>query len=122
LYERKVANPVVITGDIHTNWANDLVADFDNLGGAPVATEFVGTSISSSGDGRRDPERLSTVLAENSFVKFHNAERGYVVCEVTPNQWRSDFRTVEYVSRKGAPLQTRASFVVESGQPKLNKA
>jgi len=122
LYERKIANPVVITGDIHTNWANDLVADFDNLGGAPVATEFVGTSISSSGDGRRDPERLATVLAENSFVKFHNAERGYIVCDVTPERWRSDFRTVEYVTRKGAPLVTRASFVVESGQPKLNKA
>jgi alkaline phosphatase D len=62
------------------------------------------------------------VLAENPFVKFHNAERGYVVCDVTPDRWRADFRTVEYVSRKGAPLETRASFVVESGQPKLNKA
>ena len=51
--ERKIANPVVLTGDIHTNWANDLVVDFDDLGGRrpSVGAEFVGTSISSGGDG-----------------------------------------------------------------------
>ena len=31
--ERKIANPVVLTGDIHSNWANDLLVDFDDLGG-----------------------------------------------------------------------------------------
>jgi len=55
-------------------------------------------------------------------VKFHSAERGYVRCEVTPQRWRADYRTVEYVSRPGAPLHTRASFVVEAGQPELQKA
>jgi alkaline phosphatase D len=55
-------------------------------------------------------------------VKFHNAERGYVRCEVTPRQWRTDFRTVAYVTRPGAPLQTRATFVVESGRPQLRRA
>ncbi|NJN47937.1 MAG: penicillin-binding protein 2 [Candidatus Competibacteraceae bacterium] len=30
--------------------------------------------------------------------------------------WRTDFRTVPYVRRPGAPLNTRASFVVESGR------
>ena len=25
--ERKVANPIVLTGDIHSNWVNDLRAD-----------------------------------------------------------------------------------------------
>jgi alkaline phosphatase D len=39
-----------------------------------------------------------------------------VRCEVTAKTWRSDYRTVEYISRPGAPLNTRASFVVEDGQ------
>jgi alkaline phosphatase D len=55
-------------------------------------------------------------------VKFFNAERGYVRCEVTSQTWRTDFRTVPYVSRPGAPINTRATFVVESGTPKLNRA
>jgi alkaline phosphatase D len=62
------------------------------------------------------------LLAENPCVKYHNNERGYVRCEVTQESWRSDFRTVSYVTRRGAPMQTRASFVVESGAPRLHQA
>jgi alkaline phosphatase D len=119
--DRRIKNPVVLTGDIHTNWANELIADFDEFGGRSVGVEFVATSISSSGDGRESPPTLDQLLAENPFVKFHNTERGYLRCEVTPRQWRTDYRTVPYVSRRGAPVNTRASFVVEAGTPKLNR-
>lgn len=115
------ANPVVLTGDIHCNWANELAPDPDVPDAAPVAVEFVGTSISSGGDGGEKRPQTDAVLAENPFVKFFNDERGYVRCEVTPQAWRTDYRTVPYVSRPGAPLLTRASFVVESGRPVLNR-
>ncbi len=120
-HERKIKNPVVLTGDIHTNWANELIADFDRLDSQSVGVEFVGTSISSSGDGNNDPEPLAAVYAENPFVKFHNRERGYLRCEVTPREWRTDFKTVPFVSRPGAPLNTRASFVVNAGRPTLHR-
>jgi alkaline phosphatase D len=116
-YDRPQLNPVVLGGDIHTNWANNLIADFDNLESRIVASEFVGTSISSGGDGINEPKRLSDLYAENPFVKFHNAQRGYVRCTVSPREWRSDFQVVEYVTRPDAPLITRASFVVEDGKP-----
>ncbi|HVX15760.1 MAG TPA: alkaline phosphatase D family protein [Pirellulales bacterium] len=122
LYERKIANPVVLTGDIHNHWANDLLADFDDLGGPIVAAEFVGTSISSGGNGVDMPRSLKPALSENPFVKFINDRRGYVACTVSPNEWRTDYRTVEYVDRYGAPLTTPATFVVESGKPGLQKA
>lgn len=121
--ERKVTNPVVITGDIHCNWANELQVDFEARGAAPVGVEFVGTSITSGGDGGDHGKYSSEgMLAENPAVKFFNNERGYVRCEVTPGQWRTDYRTVPYVSRHGAPLNTRASFVVESGRSQLQRA
>jgi alkaline phosphatase D len=119
LHEQKISNPVVLTGDIHSNWANELIADFDDLGSQSVATEFVGTSISSGGDGRLKPADLNRLQSANPFVKFHSAERGYVRCEVTPKHWRTDYRAVEYVTRRGAPIHTRASFTVESGRPNL---
>src|SRR5690606_2650874 len=72
--ESKVSNPVVLTGDIHTHWANELLVGPD-VESAPVAAEFVGTSISSGGDGRQAPARLDDLLSENPIVKFHNAER-----------------------------------------------
>jgi alkaline phosphatase D len=121
-HDRKISNPVTIAGDIHSNWANNLIADFDDLDSQVVATEFVGTSISSGGDGTSEPKNLDATLSENPFVKFHNAERGYVTCSVSPKQWRSDFRTVPYVTRPGAPIVTRASYVVEEGRPGLQPA
>lgn len=121
-HDQRISNPVVLTGDIHSNWANNLIADFDDLDSKVVATEFVGTSISSGGDGILKPKTLDATYAENPFVKFHSTERGYIRCEVTPTQWKSDYQAVEYVSRPGAPLITRASFIVENGQPGLQKA
>lgn len=117
--DAKVRNPVVLTGDIHTNWANELIADFDDPDSESVATEFVGTSITSEGDNTEKLGNTAALLGENPFVKFVNGERGYVRCQVTRDTWRTDFCTVPYVSRPGAPLQQRATFVVESGRPRL---
>ena len=107
----------MLTGDIHSNWANNLIADFDDLESRVVATEFVGTSISSGGDGALQPKSLQETYAENPFVKFFNAERGYVSCEVTPKLWTSHYRTVPYVTKPDAPLVTRHTAVVEAGLP-----
>jgi hypothetical protein len=92
------------------------------LASTTMATEFVGTSISSGGDGSQLPRSGQHFLAENPFVKSFNAEREYVRCEVTPKSWRTDYRTVEYVTRPGAPVNTRRSFVVESGRAQLQSA
>ena len=121
IHDQKINNPVVLTGDIHKNWANELIADFDQLDSKTVGTEFVGTSISSGGNGEAQPKGHDEILAENPFVKFFNGERGYVRCELTPKTWRADYRTVPFVTKPDAPLQTRASFVVESGRPVLNR-
>ncbi|MBL9214973.1 MAG: alkaline phosphatase D family protein [Opitutaceae bacterium] len=121
LRTQKIRNPVVITGDIHCNWANELIEDVDRLDAPPVATEFAGTSITSGGDEDDTPPKGDRFYAANPFVKFFNGQRGYVHCEVTPQAWRTDFRTLSYVSRPGAPLHTAASYLVESGRPRLNR-
>ncbi len=66
------------------------------------------------------PDYAAALLAENPFVKYHNNERGYVHCEITRKSWRTNFQTIPYVTRSGAPLKTRASFVVETGDPRLH--
>jgi alkaline phosphatase D len=63
------------------------------------------------------PANLAGLLAENPCVKLHNAQRGYVSCEVTPDRMRADYQVVPYVTKPGAPKATRASFVVENGRP-----
>jgi alkaline phosphatase D len=117
LKDRQIANPTVLTGDIHNNWVNDLHVDFDRPEALPIATEWVGTSISSGGDGKEAAKDRESVMAENSFVKFYNAERGYVLCEVTSKQWRSDYRVVPKVTTPEPECLSRAQFVVASGRP-----
>lgn len=117
LRDRRIPNPIVLTGDIHSNWVNELRVDDRQAETPIVATEFVGTSISSGGNGRATVPGLDRRLADNPCVRFFNAQRGYVRCEVTPATWRSDYQVVEEVTRPGAPAITRASWVVESGRP-----
>jgi len=62
------------------------------------------------------------LLTKNPQVKFHSARRGYVRCDVTAKQWTTDFRVAPYVSRPGAPVETRATFAIENGRPGAVKA
>ena len=117
LRESRVPNPVVVTGDIHSNWVNDLLADFSDPSSEVVATEFAGTSISSSGDGSPNSQYAAGVMSDNPFVKLHNAQRGYVFCELTPQTCTAHYRVLDSVSQRGAPRRTLAEFVVETGRP-----
>jgi alkaline phosphatase D len=114
---RRPSNPVVLSGDIHNNWVNDLQVDEKDEKSPVVATEFVGTSISSGGDGSTGEGRLTILQSRNPFVKYYNNQRGYVSCELTPDLMRAKYQCVDYVSKPGAPLVTRATFVVENGTP-----
>jgi alkaline phosphatase D len=117
LGDRKPANPVVLAGDVHNNWVNDLRLDVDDPKTPVVASEFVGTSITSAGDGSDMSPAMKAMVSENECVRFANDQRGYVKFELTPSALRADYRVVEYVTKPDAPLKTRASFVVEGGQP-----
>lgn len=117
LNHRRPSNPVVITGDVHSSWVADLKADFDEPRSATVGVEFVGTSISSAGDGADTTPMTEAILRANPHVHFTNSLRGYVRCAVTPTVWQADYRVVDRVSTPDAEVRTRASFVVEAGRP-----
>jgi alkaline phosphatase D len=117
LHRRRPSNPIVITGDIHTNWVADLKTDFDKDNAPVVGTEFVGTSITSGGDGLDVQASTEARNAENPHIKFFNAQRGYVRCTVTPDRWQSDYQVLKAVTTPDSPISTRASFVVENGRP-----
>jgi alkaline phosphatase D len=122
LGSRKPSNPVTLAGDVHNNWVNDLRLDVDDEKTPVVAAEFVGTSITSAGDGSEMSDTMKAIVSENPCVRFANDQRGYVRFDLQAKQLRADFRVVEYVSKPGAPIRTRASFVVEDGQPGAKEA
>lgn len=113
--QRAKGRTVVLTGDIHANFVNELHAGFDRPGRPVVAAEFVGTSMSSGGDGYPTYQGFDAVRSESPHIKWHNARRGYVRCRVTPDEWRADYRIVPYVTRPGAPVVTETSWRVRHG-------
>lgn len=115
-------NPVVLTGDIHSNWAADLKQDFDSEDSTTVGSEFVCTSITSGGDGQDTTGYGQALLDNNPHVKFYNAQRGYVACTLTPEQWRSDYKVLPRVTEAGAPISIRASYITEAGRPGVQEA
>jgi alkaline phosphatase D len=122
LVEQKKENVIVLSGDNHNNWAIDVKADFEDENSPVVGAEFAGTSLTSGGDGADIAAEYARALPANPHIKFHNSRRGYVRCVITPEQWTTDYRVVPYITRKGAPVGTRASFVVESGRAGMQKA
>jgi alkaline phosphatase D len=120
---RHAANrTVVLTGDIHSNWVNELRARYDRPDAPVVGAEFVGTSISSGGDGAEASRMWSDAArAENPHALWHNARRGYVGCVVTGDDWRTSYRTVPFVSRRGAPVETAAQWRLQHGRPGIER-
>ncbi len=117
LREAGTPNPVVLTGDIHSNWAANLLQDFDDENSAVIGSEFVGTSITSGGDGSDSTDYGSALLANNPHVKFYNSQRGYVSATLTRDLWRSDYKVLPLVTEAGAPISVRKTFVTEAGKP-----
>ncbi|MFY1669902.1 alkaline phosphatase D family protein [Plantactinospora sp. WMMB334] len=111
----RIGNPVVLSGDWHTHWVNDLKTDFADPRSRTVATEFVGTSISSGAGWDAD---VRAGLAANPHVKFYNGSyRGYVICDVTERRWRADLRIVLDARDAASPAYTVAAFEVRDGIP-----
>src|SRR5262249_26234521 len=98
-------------------WVNDLRADDRRPDTPVVATEFVGTSISSGGNGSAEPKRRAALLAGDPGVRVYNGPRGRVGCPVHPGHREDHHTGGENVTRPGARARTAASFVVESGKP-----
>ncbi len=119
--ERAPNRTVVLTGDIHSNWVNELHSGFDRKDRPVVAAEFVGTSISSGGDGDPAWRSVPPAMGDNPHLKWHTARRGYMVCDVTPTDWRTEYREVAYVTKPGAPVTTPSRWRVEQGRPGITR-
>ncbi|MED1472113.1 alkaline phosphatase [Bacillus salipaludis] len=118
---RNIDNLIILSGDVHANWASNLLTNFDDPNSKIIGAEFVGTSITSGGDGSDKRADTDKILGLNPHIKFFNDFRGYVRCKVTPEKWQADYRVVPYVSSQGADITTRASFVFEKDQNGLKE-
>lgn len=121
MFSDRPRNFVVLTGDVHRHYGGTLHAGGVEPDRPPVGAEFVTTSITSAGDGSDDTPDIDRVLSRNPNLRFSCDRRGYLLAEVTPQSWTTHYRVVPFVTRAGAPLETRRSLVMEAGAPGLSR-
>jgi len=118
LVDAEIRNPIVITGDWHSTFVNDIKQDFSDPESATVATEFVGTSISTNDDWIVYGPYYGPMIKANPHIKFFDGDRrGYVRCSFGRQQMVVRHRMVRTVGRRHAEQYTFSSFVVEDGTP-----
>ncbi len=112
-------NLVVITGDFHSAAVADLRSDPFDQALPVVGTEFMATSISSSffDDQEAVEDLVEAALTANPQLKWFDAQRGYTVCEVTPERWLSTYRTVEDEFDESSPVSVATRWEVVAGTP-----
>ncbi len=112
LAKHGTANPVVLTGDIHSFWVNDLA----NAAGRPVGVELVTSSVATSTYDK------SAVLPLNPGAKFHDGRHnGYVRCELTPETLRADIVTIADRADPRSTASVAATFEISSGDPHAHR-
>lgn len=115
IVSKKIPNPVVIGGDVHSFNVSQLKLDFEDPVSPVVASEFVGTSLTSQA---WPQERMDQYLPDNPHILLGESRyRGYTRVEITPQRWRADLRIMATVQQRDAACSTLATYVVEDGKP-----
>ena len=107
LIDAKVANPVVVSGDYHASFVNDVAGP---AAGAAVTTEFVTPAISSSVFGE-------DYTARNPHVKYFEPRNGYMLCELDRERFRASFRYVGGTDDPSSALEPGPAWEVATGTP-----
>ena len=111
-------NPIVLSGDIHAFAATDL-HDPARPDGTPIASEFVGGSITSLNP---DPLFKSTAARTTGFHYAENSIRGYGRIDLSQDHCNVTFRGLADARDPRSGITNLTRFVLEAGHPGIQRA
>jgi alkaline phosphatase D len=122
-----ITNTVVMTGDVHCAWANDLPTDSYNAttGAGSAGVEFVATSVTSP-----LPQNISNlgqvaenfIKAANSHVKYLNVRnKGYYILDVNTARAQADYYVVDRIDSPSVVQNHDASWFTLDGTQHLGQ-
>jgi alkaline phosphatase D len=127
LRERDIRNNVVLTGDIHSSWCNELssnpwassaMADEARI----LGVEFVGPAVSSPGlrsaeQAVIDSERVRSTSPHIKYAELHR--RGYGILDVTRDRAQCEYYHLPTVSVRDDGQELAAVYASEAGNNTL---
>jgi alkaline phosphatase D len=127
LRARDIRNNVVLTGDIHSSWCNELKSNPWATSATAneariVGVEFVGPAVSSPGlrDQARavtDAERVRSTSPHIKYAELH--KRGYGILDVTRERAQCEFYHLPTVSERDGRQELAAVYASEAGSNEL---
>ncbi|MET8680440.1 alkaline phosphatase D family protein [Streptomyces sp. NPDC004647] len=108
---------VVITGDWHSAFVDDIRPDFDEASSPVVGTEFTAHSITSGAYSAEWNKANGPVMgrANPHLTYFEGNRYGYDVYEVTPERWSTHMRVIADRRDPASPVSTLTTFHVDRG-------
>lgn len=136
LQGQRMADTIVLSGDLHSSWAAELAAQPDEAGtgtdtGAAVGVELVTPSVSAPSFagavappipfGKALLRRL--IVRQNPHIRFFDLERhGYVVLDLTEDRAQAEWWHVATVAERRRGESLAASWQVRRGTSRLLEA
>ncbi len=120
-----IDNVVILTGDIHTSWGNDIPVDLSSYtastGAGSVAVEYVCTSVT-SGSFITFSVPVSIIQTFNPNVKYADlSKRGYLLLDVTPAKVQGDWVYMSTIESRTFTASTAASWCDLDGNNHLTQ-
>lgn len=118
--QNNISNLVVITGDIHSSWANDLpTSTYNSSNGAGSAgVEFVTPSVTSPGI--NIPLGASAIMSANGHIKYVNlSEHGYIILDMNNTRTQGDWYHVNSIDNQSTNFTYAKSYYVNNFQRHL---
>ena len=117
------ANPVALSGDVHTFYASELRADFNrpvSRQNPVIATEFCGTSVTSNS---RPQARTQQFVDMNPHIRYGRSDkRGFIMLNISPTETKAAFMALDDVRNPQSAVAAIANFTVASGRPGARRA
>lgn len=128
LAQQEIRNAVVLTGDVHSSHAYDVLEDpwaaYDPASGrGTAAVEIVTPSVTSPsgwGDASKAEARRATMLSERPHLKWADGlSRGYVVLDVGPEAVQADWFFVDTIDMRSTQESFAKAFRTVADDPHL---
>lgn len=111
ILNNNITDVVVLTGDIHSSWANDLPGASYNgsTGGGSIGVEFVTPSVTSPGIDI--PGGAAAISASNSHIKYADlSQHGFVILDVNKLRVQADWYYVQTIDDPSGDFSYGTSF------------
>lgn len=122
-----VDNAVILTGDIHSSWASDVLvnpygSDYDaGTGEGSVAVEFVGTSVTSPGQPDPDGQVARGLRQLNPHIKYVElTRRGYLLLDITGARTSAEWWYTNTIATRDTGQAFGAAFQTLDGSNRIS--